>query len=216
MQRRQFNKALAAAGALAAVSPFGIVRAQAQKLKVGVILPRSGYLGFIGQSCQKGADLAPGVIKEMLGVEVELMNADFESNVDTARTRAERLIQEGANVLVGPFDSGAASAIAQVAEQRGVPFVINIAAAPQITEQGYKFVFRNFQTAGMILSDGFANQKELFEETGDAPKTVVFMHVNDTFGQAMAKGIGAFMPRRTQLPFKIVDQIGYDPAAKDL
>jgi branched-chain amino acid transport system substrate-binding protein len=48
------------------------------------------------------------------------------------------------------------------------------------------------------------------------PRTAVFMHVNDTFGQAMAKGIGAFMPRLTQLPFKIVDTISYDPAAKDL
>ena len=104
MKRRQFTAALAASGTLAALAPLGVVRAQAQKLKIGVILPRSGYLGFIGQSCQKGADLAPGVVREMLGVDIELMNADFESNVDTARTRAERLIQEGANVLVGPFD----------------------------------------------------------------------------------------------------------------
>ena len=216
MNRRTFNRNMAVIGASAALSPFGIVRAQAQKLKVGVILPRSGYLGFIGQSCQKGADLAPGVIKDMLGVDVELMNADFESNVDTARTRAERLIQEGANVLVGPFDSGAASAIAQVAEQRGIPFVINIAAAPQITEQGYKFVFRNFQTAGDIVRNGLALIGDLFQATNTVPRTAVFMHVNDTFGQAMAKGIGAFMPKMTQLPFKIVDQIGYDPAAKDL
>src|SRR5438094_3475881 len=112
MKRRQFNRALAVAGTLAAVNPFAIVRAQAQKLRVGVILPRSGYLGFIGQSCQKGADLAPGVIKELLGVELELMNADFESNVDTARTRAARLIHACAHALVGPVDSGAASATA--------------------------------------------------------------------------------------------------------
>ena len=216
MNRRKFSQALAAAGALSAISPFGIVRAQAQKLRVGVILPKSGYLSFIGQSCQKGADLAPGVLKEMLGVDVELMNADFESNVDTARTRAERLIQEGAHVLVGPFDSGAAAAIAQVAEQRGVPFVINIAAAPQITEQGYKFVFRNFQTAGDIVRNGLALIGDLFQATNTVPRSAVFMHVNDTFGQAMAKGIGAFMPRMTQLPFKIVDTISYDPAAKDL
>src|SRR5712691_8201887 len=103
MNRRKFSQALAATGALSAISPFGIVRAQAQKLRVGVILPKSGYLSFIGQSCQKGADLAPGVLKEMLDVDIELMNADFESNVDTARTRAESLIQEGANVLVGPL-----------------------------------------------------------------------------------------------------------------
>jgi branched-chain amino acid transport system substrate-binding protein len=216
MNRRSFNRNLAVAGAAAAFSPFSIVSAQAQKLKVGVILPRSGYLGFIGQSCQKGADLAPGVIREMLGVDIELMNADFESNVDTARTRAERLIQEGANVLVGPFDSGAAAAIAQVAEQRGVPFVINIAAAPQITEQGYKYVFRNFQTAIDIVRNGLDLIGDLFQATNTIPRTAVYMHVNDTFGQAMTKGIGALLPRRTQLPFKIVDTISYDPAAKDL
>jgi branched-chain amino acid transport system substrate-binding protein len=216
MDRRQFSKTVAAAGVATALSPFGIVRAQSQKLKVGVLLPRSGFQSFIGQSCQKGADLAPGVIKEMLGVDVELMNADTETNVDTARTRAERLIQEGAHVLVGPFDSGAATAIAQVAEQRGVPFVINIAAAPQITEQGYKFVFRNFQTAGDIVTNGLSLIGDLFRATNTVPRTAVFMHVNDTFGQAMAKGIGALLPRQTQLPFKLVDTIAYDPAAKDL
>src|SRR4249919_3885416 len=216
MDRRTFNRNIALAGTAAALSPFGIVSAQAQKLKVGVILPRSGYLGFIGQSCQKGADLAPGVIKEMLGVNIELMNADTETNIDTARTRAERLIQEGANVLVGPFDSGAAAAIAQVAEQRGVPFVINIAAAPQITEQGYRYVFRNFQTAIDIVRNGLDLIGEVFQATNTVPRTAVYMHVNDTFGQAMTKGIGALLPRRTQLPFKIVDTISYDPAAKDL
>jgi len=216
MNRRQFNKTVAAAGVATALAPFGIVRAQGAKLKVGVLLPRSGFQGFIGQSCQKGADLAPGVIKEMLGVDIELMNADTETNVDTARTRAERLIQEGAHVLVGPFDSGAAAAIAQVAEQRGVPFVINIAAAPQITEQGYKFVFRNFQTAPDIVRNGLALIGDLFRATSTVARTAVFMHVNDTFGQAMAKGIGAFMGRLTELPFKIVDTISYDPAAKDL
>jgi branched-chain amino acid transport system substrate-binding protein len=216
MDRRQFSKTVAAAGAATALSPFGIVRAQAQKLKVGVLLPRSGFQGLIGQSCQKGADLAPGVIKQLFGVDIELMNADTETNVDTARTRAERLIQEGANVLVGPFDSGAAAAIAQVAEQRGVPFIINIAAAPQITEQGYKFVFRNFPTAIELTVNGLALIGDLFRVTNTVPRSAVFMHVNDTFGQAMNKGIGATLPRLTNLPFKIVDTIAYDPAAKDL
>jgi len=214
--RRRVLKAAAASAALSTLGFPAIVRAQAGRLKVGVLLPRSGFQGLIGQSCQKGADLAPGVIKEMLGVDIELMNADTETNVDTARTRAERLIQEGAHVLVGPFDSGGAAAIAQVAEQRGVPFVINIAAAPQITEQGYKFVFRNFQTAPDIVRNGLALIGDLFQASNIAPRTAVFMHVNDTFGMAMAKGISAFMGRLTQLPFKIVDTIQYDPAARDL
>ena len=118
------------------------------------------------------------------------MNGDTESNLEVARARAERLIGDGAQLLVGAFDSGQTTAIAQVAEQKGIPLVINIAAAPPITEQGYKFVFRNFPTAPMILTDAFANQKEIFEAAGSAPKSVVFMHVNDTFGTAMQKGIG--------------------------
>jgi branched-chain amino acid transport system substrate-binding protein len=203
------------AGSIAALAPFNIVRAQSQRLKIGVLLPKSGLQGLIGQSCQKGADLAPTVIKELLGIDVELMNADTETNVDTARTRAERLIQDGAHCLVGPFDSGAAAAIAQVAEQRGVPFVINIAAAPQITEQGYKFVFRNFPVATELVKNGLTLTDDLFRATNTTPRTAVFMHVNDTFGQANAKAIQAILPQ-LKLPFKLVETIAYDPAAKDL
>jgi branched-chain amino acid transport system substrate-binding protein len=215
INRRQFTRTIFSTAAVAALSPFGIVRAQSHKLKVGVLLPKSGLQGLIGQSCQKGADLAPGVIRELLGVEIELLNADTETNVDTARTRAERLIQEGAHCLVGPFDSGAAAAIAQVAEQRGVPFVINIAAAPQITEQGYQFVFRNFPVASELVTNGLTLINDLFQATGAAPRTAVFLHVNDTFGQANAKAIGAILPK-LNLSFQLVDTISYDPAAKDL
>ncbi len=155
------------------------------------------------------------MIKELLGVDIELLNADTETNVDTARTRAEKLIQEGAHCLVGPFDSGAAAAIAQVAEQRGGPFVINIAAAPQITEQGYKFVFRNFPVATELVRNGLALTEELFKSTGTTARSAVFMHVNDTFGQANAKAIGALLSQ-LNLPFKLVETISYDPAAKDL
>jgi branched-chain amino acid transport system substrate-binding protein len=215
MNRRDFNKAAAAAGAATALSPLNVI-AQGARLKVGVLLPRSGVQALIGQSCQKGADIAPAVLKQIFGVDVELMNADTESNVDTARTRAERLIQEGANVLVGAFDSGHTSAIAQVAEQRGVPFVINIAAAPPITEQGYKFVFRNFPTAIDLTRNGLSLMGEIFRTTSVAPRSCVFMHVNDTFGQAMSKAIPPTLARLTELPFKILDTISYDPAAKDL
>src|SRR3954462_5405223 len=216
VNRRTFNTGLVAAGIGAALSPFGILRAQSSTLKVGVLLPRSGVQALIGQSCQKGADVAPGLIKEMLGVGIEIMHADTESSADVARNRAERLVQEGAHVLVGAFDSGHTAAIAQDAEQRGIPHIINIAAAPQITEQGYKFVFRNFITAPEIVTQGLSLMGDLFRATNVAPRTAVFMHVNDTFGQAIAKAVSAILPRLTHLPFRIVDTISYHPTAKDL
>ena len=213
MTRRSFTVGAAAATSLLAAP--AIVRAQGGTLKVGVLLPRSGTQAGIGQDCFRGVELANPIFKGIGLPELEIMNADTETNVEVARARAEKLINEGAQLLVGAFDSGQSTAIAQVAEQKGIPFVINIAAAPQITEQGYKFVFRNFPTAGMILSDAFANQKELFEATGVAPKSVVFMHVNDTFGTAMQQGINAVLPRFS-MPYQIVEQIAYDPTARDL
>jgi branched-chain amino acid transport system substrate-binding protein len=192
-----------------------IVRAQSGPLKVGVLLPRSGVQALIGQDCQRAVELAPPILKSLGLPELAIMNADTETNVDVARSRAERLINEGAQLLIGAFDSGQTSAIAQVAEQKGIPFVVNIAAAPQITEQGYRFVFRNFPTAPMILTDAFNNQKEVFQAAGTTPKTVVLLHVNDTFGVAMLQGIKAMMPK-FDMPYTIAEEIAYDPAARDL
>ncbi len=213
--RRRFAAGAGAAGLLAGTAPFGIGRAQGAALKVGVLLPRSGVQAGIGQDCQRGVEIAAGVLKDLGLPNLAIINGDTESNVEVARSRAERLISEGAQLLVGAFDSGQSTAIAQVAEQKGIPYVINIAAAPPITEQGYKFVFRNFPTAPMILGDAFANQKEIFEAAGAAPKSVVFMHVNDTFGVAMQKGIDGVMPK-FNMPYKILETIAYDPAARDL
>jgi branched-chain amino acid transport system substrate-binding protein len=215
LSRRTFATGLGAAGIVAGTSPFSIVRAQGAALKVGVLLPRSGVQAGIGQDCHRGVEIAGDILRGLDLPPLEIMNGDTESNADVARARAERLIGEGAQLLVGAFDSGQSTAIAQVAEQKGIPYVINIAAAPPITEQGYKFVFRNFPTAPMILTDAFANQKEVFAVAGAAPKAVVFMHVNDTFGTSMAKGIGGVFPK-FELPYKIADTIAYDPAARDL
>src|SRR5947199_7388870 len=200
--RRAFTAGAAAVTSLVA-SP-AILRAQGGALKVGVLLPRSCAQGGIGQDCFRGVELTNPILKDLGLGELSFMNADTETNVEVARARAEKLIADGAQLLMGAFDSGQSTAIAQVAEQKGIPFVINIAAAPPITEQGYKFVFRNFPTAPMILGDAFQNQKEIFEAAGKAPTSVVFLHVNDTFGTAMQKGIAGVMPK-FNMPYSIVE-----------
>jgi branched-chain amino acid transport system substrate-binding protein len=212
--RRGFNIG-AGAAIVAGTAPFNIVRAANAPLKVGVLLPRSGFEAGIGQDCQRGVEIAPEILKGLGLPSLQIMDGDTESKVEVARSRAEQLISNGAQLLIGAFDSGQSTAIAQVAEQKGIPYVINIAAAPQITEQGYKFVFRNFPTAAMILTDAFKNQLAVFQQAGAAPKSVVFMHVNDTFGTAMSGGIKHVMPH-FKMPYKILEEIAYDPAAHDL
>jgi branched-chain amino acid transport system substrate-binding protein len=175
LSRRSFTAGAAATATLLAAP--AIVRAQGGALKVGVLLPRSGFEASIGQDCYRGVEIAPPILKSKGLPELTVMNADTE--------------------------------------QKGIPLVINIAAAPQITEQGYKFVFRNFPTAAMILGDAFENQKEIFASAGVAPKTAVYMHVNDTFGTAMSKGVGVVMPK-FNMPYTIAETIPYDPTARDL
>ncbi|HXZ02364.1 MAG TPA: ABC transporter substrate-binding protein [Stellaceae bacterium] len=204
----------AAAGALAVSFPGRRARAALPPLKLGVLLPRSGFQALIGQGCQRGFDVAVKVVREM-GVEVELINADTESKPEVARTQAERLIRDGAQIISGAFDSGQTAAAAQVCEQHGVPFVINIGADPAITEQGYKFVFRNFLTSIMLGSGSLKRMGELFAATHTAPKTAALMIVNDTFGQGFLKGLNAMLPK-AGLPFEIVKTVSYDPQANDL
>lgn len=215
--RRRFLAGTAATAGLALTGGFpAIVRAQGSALKLGVLLPRTGYLAKIGQANQQGYDIALTMFKEMGGYpNLEYVIGDTESDVAKARASAEKMIGEGVNMLTGCFDSGETAAVAQVAEQKGVPFVINIAAAPQITEQGYKFVFRNFPNGPKIVIDAFALQKDLFAASGKTPKTAVLLHVNDTFGTSIKAGIDALYPKMG-MPYKIVESIAYDPKARDV
>jgi branched-chain amino acid transport system substrate-binding protein len=199
---------------LAATARINGSRAQAAPLKLGVLLPRSGFQALVGQSCQRGFEISVKVLRSM-GYVIELLNADTESKPEVARTQAERLIREGAHIISGAFDSGQTAAAAQVCEQNGVPLVINIGADPAITEQGYKFVFRNFPTSIMLGSGSLKLLRDLFVATKATPRTGVLMIVNDTFGQGMLRGLNALLPN-AGLPFEIVKTITYDPQSRDL
>jgi branched-chain amino acid transport system substrate-binding protein len=212
ISRRTFTTG-AAAATVAAATPLRYARA-ATPLKVGILLPLSGPQGQIGIDCMRGADLALPILKGHGFPAIQYMRGDTETKVDIARSRAEKLINDGANVVIGCFDSGQTLAAAQVCEQKNVPFICNIGAAPSLTKQGYQWVVRNFVTGPMIVRDALNNQKALFEMTGKTPKTVVLMHVNDTFGTSVAGGINAMFPKFA-MPYKFADKIAYDPYGRD-
>jgi branched-chain amino acid transport system substrate-binding protein len=217
LTRRTLGRAAAGAALLSAPLPlrYGFAQSPAN-LKVALLLPTSGGQALIGQACKRGADVANEVLADMkIPAKLEIVNYDTETKPDVARTQAEKAIGAGANVLVGAFDSGQTVAIAQVAEQKGVPLIVNIAAAPPITESGYKFIVRNFPTAQMLLGGAFGMQKEIFATSGSTPKTAVLLCINDTFGTAMSGAIKNAFPK-LGMPYQLLDIISYDAAAKDL
>lgn len=199
---------------LAVLGAPALVRAQARALKIAVLLPRSGYLAPAGQSCSRGALIA-GPVLAQYGYRVEPVHIDTESSVDVARTQTERAINDGAHCIVGAFDSAATLAMAQVCEQRQVPLVVNIAAAPALTEQGLKYLVRNFPTGGQLVTNGLQLIKELLQTTGLKASTAVFLHANDTFGTAQRQAMDRLFPN-AGMPFRLTDSIAYDPTAQDL
>jgi len=120
MSRRRFA-GLAAAIAVAAATPLKHGLA-ASKLKIGILLPRSGPQGQIGADCLRGVEVGVPLLKAKGYPELELMHADTETKVNLARSQAEKLISGGAQLIIGAFDSGATMAAAQVCG--GKPLVV--------------------------------------------------------------------------------------------
>src|SRR5690606_10686674 len=97
--RRTFVAA-AAAGAVVSATPLRRAR-PAGPLKVGILLPRSGQQAQIGVDCQRGADVAPAILKAKGYPELQYVLADTETNVQVARAQAEKLINDGVHILCG-------------------------------------------------------------------------------------------------------------------
>ena len=120
----------------------------AEPIKVGVILPLSGPTATIGQYAREGIEFivdrvnANGGIKSLGGAKIVLVIADSRGQPETGMSEAERLIlREKVVALMGCFQSGVTLTATTVAEKYGVPFVVVLATADQITERGYKLSF---------------------------------------------------------------------------
>lgn len=183
--------------------------------KVGVILPTSGVYAFPGQASRRGVEFGDQINKERNGPPMEFIYADTESKPENGRVAAEKLIRDGCTVLIGAWDAAATISAAQAVEAAKVPLVINVASAPQITEQGFTQIFRNFTPATQLVSNAVERIRELTASTGKPPKNAVVLYVNDTFGQSALKAMQAEWAR-TNMPIEILDTIGYDVRAKDL
>ena len=220
----------AAAGAAVVGFPLPL-RAQAKTFKIGVIHPVTGPLAEPGQACRVGAQMAAeainaaGGIKALGGMKLELLLGDTQPKGDVARAEAERLINAGAQMLQGPFNSGDAAAMVPVVQQRRVPFLIDIAAADPITanvaksvregQQKLQFVYRNFPTGSSFGRKAVQYFGEIFKEAGVSPKRIVVMHANDLFGQLQARGFVA-AHKAAKPAWDIVEVIPWPEPPSDL
>jgi branched-chain amino acid transport system substrate-binding protein len=230
--RRTFLKVTGAGAGVTALVGFpAVLRAQTPTFKIGVVHPVTGPLAEPGQACRLGAQMAAdavnaaGGIKSLGGAKIELILGDTQTKPEVGRTEAERVITQGAQMLMGSFDSGSTAAMVPVAQQRRVPFLVDIAAADPITanvaksvrdgQQKVQYVYRNFPTGSSFGRKAVQYFGEVFKEAGVSPKRVVLMYCNDLFGQNNAKGFQA-AHAAAKPSWEIVDVIPWPEPPQDL
>src|SRR5213079_547013 len=120
LTRRTFLKATLAGGAIAgAPRPL---RAQPKPFRIAAVHPLTGPLAEPGQACRLGAQMAveavnaAGGITSQGGLKLELVVGDTQTKPENGRVEAERVVTQGAQMLLGSFDSGSTAAMVSVAQ----------------------------------------------------------------------------------------------------
>jgi branched-chain amino acid transport system substrate-binding protein len=222
MNRRTFLKVSAAVGATTAMAGVPtLLRAQAPEIKIASIQPVTGVISDIGISMRRGNQMAVddinarGGIKSMGGAKLRLLLGDSEAKEDVARSEAERVIKEGAVCLVGPFLSGNAMTIATLCEQRGVPFVMDVAAADDITRKGFKYTFRVFPTTTKFADSMLFYMDKIMKEKNISKIRGVVTNTGDLFGRVQgATFIKALKDKK--FPIEVLGHIEYPLGIQDL
>ncbi len=222
MNRRTFLKYSAAVGATTAISGFpAILKAQAPEIKIASIQPVTGVISDIGISMRRANQMAvddinaKGGIKSKGGAKLKLLLADTEAKEEVARTEAERVIKEGAVCLVGPFLSGNAMTIATLCEQRGVPFVMDVAAADDITKKGFKFTFRVFPTTTKFADSMLFYMTRIMKDKNISKIRGVLTNTGDLFGRVQGATFKKTVTEK-KFPIELLAHIEYPLGIQDL
>lgn len=220
INRKNFILRACAAGTFAAL---GISAAHAaDPVKIGYLIPLSGSAAAaIGKDMSRATHLAvkhineAGGIKSLGGAKLELLESDTRGDPKVAITETERLItREKVPVLLGAFQSGVTFPATAVAEKYSVPWVVDLAAKADITERGYKYVFRGTQVPASSNADSMADFVAWAgKTTGKPAKTVAMVYENTDWGQDMANTL---RKKFKEQGVEIVLDEGYPPNSPDL
>src|SRR5205823_2136377 len=164
-------------------------------------------------------------IKSQGGAKLELLLADSETKADVARSEADRLIGAGAQMLTGGFHSAHVASISSLAQQRRVPYMIDITGVDAITaniaksvregQQKVQYVYRNFPGLTIFGRNAVRYMTEIFREAGVSPRRIVVLYSNDLFGKNQSAGFEAAV-KALNPGFEIVEMIPYPETAADL
>ena len=122
--KNKFSRGLALFAAFSlAISVMPQASAATKVIKIGLIFPTSGAFSILGTDQSRGAELVLDWANANGGVggaKIEILKGDSQSNAGVGATVAQRLIDQGAQILIGSYSSGISAAIMPVAQRNNV------------------------------------------------------------------------------------------------
>ena len=180
--RRQLVTGSAAVAGMTALGSLGfpaIIHAQSDKVKIGHLTPRTGFLGALGEYSVMAVTLAVEEANKaggVMGRQIELI-AEDSVNPSTASSKAQRMFErDNIAALVGEISSASALVMAQVAGRNKKIFVNSGANSDELRGKGCnKYMFHvevanttNVKACGQaLLRDGLIKGKKLYALTAD-------------------------------------------------
>jgi branched-chain amino acid transport system substrate-binding protein len=151
---------------------------------VGFSAAMTGRLAWIGEQGQRGTEMAVADINAtggVLGQQMRLIPVDDFCDPKQAVAAAQKLVDDGAVLVVGHYCSGASIPASKVYEAAGVLQMSPGSTNPLLTEQGRANVFR---VIGRDDAQGIVAGNYLADHWGD--KKIAILHDNTTYGKGLA------------------------------
>ena len=165
----------------------------AGELHIGALFPLSGPLSVLGTEALAGAQIGADLANErggVLGQAVVLETADATSPAN-ATNEARRLInRSGLKLLAGAYGSAISLAIAAAANQFRVPYFEGAAVADDLTQRGYRYVFRLNDNAKAMAAAQAQAVEELFAPKIGKPLSqlkIAVIHEDGAFGTSVVR-----------------------------
>ena len=159
-------------------------------VKLGHVGPLTGGIAHLGKDNENGARLAvdeanaKSLKLDGKTVKLELVAEDDQADPKVGTTVAQKLVDAKVAGVVGHLNSGVTIPASAIYNQAGIPMISGSATNPQLTEQGFKTVFR---VVGRDDQQGPAIASYLAGEV--KPKTVAVIDDATAYGEGLANEV---------------------------
>ncbi len=192
-----------------------------EEIKIGSLFPLSGAMASMGKNIKNAQDMAvdeinsSGGIKSLNGAKLKLIYADSRSDPKIGVSETERLIlQENVVAMLGAYQSSVTYPTTDIAERYEIPYLIASAIMPEITQRGFKYIFRINAISGTGARDMINVLIELSDSTGVKPETLAIVWENTEFGQSTHGYLLHFLEEK-DLDINIILDEGYPAGLAD-